>query len=48
MPVDTLSKKELKNIFLGKRTQWDGGQKVITTGYAGGNDFSRDIDHKFD
>ena len=29
LTVDSLSKKDLKSIFLGKKTQWDNGKKII-------------------
>jgi len=28
VPVNSLSSEEIKNIFLGKKTQWDNGEKI--------------------
>ena len=29
VPVDALSKEKLKNIYLGKKSQWDNGNKIV-------------------
>jgi len=35
--VDTLNKRDIKNIFLGKKTRWEGGDKISFVTLKGGD-----------